>query len=161
MEGMQPSTAVTERKSKSDAEKIASALQSGPKFVTRNATLLDWPLSPAGSFGFSGLVGTRGAVFRVFLEPTMMSQAALTAWVHAEWVRIHAFANGNGRTARLWSNSPAMRYGLPPFVCLRPRPNTGYGGAGAKAMHGNWETTARVFRRLLDKLLREIDFYVK
>jgi len=25
----------------------------------------------------------------------------LCAWTHAEWVRIHPFANGNGRTARL------------------------------------------------------------
>jgi hypothetical protein len=38
------------RKSKTDAEKIASALQSGPKFVTRNATVLDWPTSPSGDF---------------------------------------------------------------------------------------------------------------
>src|SRR5271169_4498928 len=79
----------------------------------------------------------------------------LCAWVHAEWVRIHPFANGNGRTARLWANSLAMRYGLPPFIRLRPRPNAGYGGAGAKAMQGDWQTTARVFRRLLEDLLRE------
>ena len=26
-------------------------------------------------------------------------------WAHAEWVRIHPFANGNGRTARLWANA--------------------------------------------------------
>jgi hypothetical protein len=37
-------------KSKSDAEKIASALQAGPKFVTRNATVLDWPTSPGGEY---------------------------------------------------------------------------------------------------------------
>jgi hypothetical protein len=37
-------------KSKSDAEKIASALQAGPKFVTRNATLVDYPTSPGGEF---------------------------------------------------------------------------------------------------------------
>ena len=40
----------TSRKSKSDAEKIKSALQAGPKFVTRNATVLDWPTSPSGEF---------------------------------------------------------------------------------------------------------------
>jgi len=28
----------------------------------------------------------------------------ICAWVHSEWVRIHPFANGNGRTARLWAN---------------------------------------------------------
>ena len=70
------------------------------------------------------------------------------AWTHAEWVRIHPFANGSGRTARLWANSIAMRYMLPPFVRLRPRPDDGYGGAGASAMHGGWRSTAAVFRRL-------------
>src|ERR1700751_3469686 len=36
--------------SKSDAEKIASAMRAGPKFVTQNATVLDWPTSPGGDF---------------------------------------------------------------------------------------------------------------
>jgi hypothetical protein len=79
----------------------------------------------------------------------------LCAWVHTEWVRIHPFANGNGRTARLWANFIAMRYGLPPFIRLRPRPNFGYGEVGAKAMLGDWEPTAVVFRRLLDAFLDE------
>lgn len=79
----------------------------------------------------------------------------LCAWAHAEWVRIHPFANGNGRTARLWANFLALRYGLPPFVRLRPRPDEGYREAGAKAMQGDWEPTAIVFRRLLDRFLGE------
>jgi hypothetical protein len=37
-------------KSKSDAEKIASALRAGPKFVTRNAAVLDYPTSPSDEF---------------------------------------------------------------------------------------------------------------
>ena len=80
----------------------------------------------------------------------------LCAWVHAEWMRMHPFANGNGRTACLWANSIAMRYGLPPFVRLRPRPNTGYGDAGAKAMQGDWKPTAVVFRTMLADLLDEL-----
>lgn len=76
------------------------------------------------------------------------------AWVHAEWVRIHPFANGNGRTARLWANALAMRYGLPPFVRLRPRPDDGYGEAAAAAMQGNWRPTARAFRFMLQKALQ-------
>ena len=28
----------------------------------------------------------------------------LAAWAHAEWIRIHPFANGNGRTARVWAD---------------------------------------------------------
>ena len=38
------------QKPKSDTEKIASAMQAGPKFVTQNATVLDWPSSPGGEF---------------------------------------------------------------------------------------------------------------
>ncbi len=98
------------------------------------------------------------AMLPIGQEPDADQLAAvvdLCAWVHAEWVRIHPFANGNGRTARLWANFIAMRYALPPFIRLRPRPNFGYGDAGAKAMQGDWKPTAVVFRRLLDAFLDE------
>lgn len=79
----------------------------------------------------------------------------LCAWAHAEWVRIHPFANGNGRTARLWANFLVMRDGLPPFVSLRPRPDEGYEAAGGRAMRGLWEPTAAAFRRMLNRFLEE------
>jgi len=105
------------------------------------------------------LVAELDALLPVGQEPDADQLAAivdLCAWAHAEWVRIHPFANGNGRTARLWANSLAMRYGLPPFIRLRPRPNAGYGDAGAEAMQGDWKPTALVFRRLLDDFLNEL-----
>jgi hypothetical protein len=73
----------------------------------------------------------------------------LAAWAHAEWVRIHPFANGNGRTARIWANLILVRYGIPPAIRLRPRPDDGYGAAGGRAMNGDWQPTADVFRRLV------------
>jgi len=79
----------------------------------------------------------------------------LCAWSHAEWIRIHPFANGNGRTARLWANFLAMRYGLPPFVTLRPRPDDGYEAAGERAMRGRWQPTGAAFRRMLNRFLEE------
>jgi Fic family protein len=91
-------------------------------------------------------------------EPNADQLAAvldLCAWAHAEWVRIHPFANGNGRVARLWANCLAMRYGLPPFIRLRPRPKSGYAESGARAMQRDWKPTAAVFRRLLDAFLDE------
>ena len=78
----------------------------------------------------------------------------LCAFAHAEWVRIHPFANGNGRTARLWAAHIAMRYGIPPFVRLRPRPNDGYAPACTAAMAGQWQQTIPVFRRMFNDLLR-------
>lgn len=102
------------------------------------------------------LIRELDAILPAGQEPDADQLAAvvdLCAWVHAEWIRIHPFANGNGRTARLWANCIAMRYGLPPFIRLRPRPNYGYGDAGAKAMQGDWKPTAIVFRRLLDAFL--------
>jgi hypothetical protein len=76
----------------------------------------------------------------------------LAAWARAEWVRIHPFANGNGRTARMWANAIFMRYGLDPVVRLRPRPDGGYGRAAARAMQGDWRPTAAFFERALTQL---------
>jgi Fic/DOC family len=104
------------------------------------------------------LVAELDAMLPAGQEPDADQLAAivdLSAWAHAEWVRIHPFANGNGRTARLWANCLAMRYGLPPFIRLRPRPNSGCAAAGANAMQGDWKPTAAVFRRLLDDFLGE------
>ena len=58
-------------KSKSDAEKIASAQQAGPQFVTRNATVLDYP---AGSNGWTCLPGFPGAAHD---EPDCFDQVFL------------------------------------------------------------------------------------
>lgn len=71
----------------------------------------------------------------------------LAAWAHAEWVRIHPFANGNGRTARLWANALLMRYGVGPVIRLRPRPDGGYAAAAQSAMHGDWAPTTALFTR--------------
>ena len=85
----------------------------------------------------------------------LLAVVDLCAWVHAEWVRIHPFANGNGRIARLLANFVAMRYGLPPFIRLRPRPDMGYSAASQSAMSGDWKPTARVFEKMLITFLNQ------
>lgn len=82
-------------------------------------------------------------------NPTQI-QAIITAcaWTHAEWVRIHPLCNGNGRIARLWADLIAMRYNLPPFIVLRPRPDGEYANAGYEAMKGNYKPTISVFSAL-------------
>lgn len=74
----------------------------------------------------------------------------VASWAHSEWVRIHPFANGNGRTARIWANFILMRYGIPPVIRLRPRPAAAdYGSASAAAMKGDWGPTVAVFRAMV------------
>ena len=85
-------------------------------------------------------------------------QAVISAcgWAHAEWVRIHPFANGNGRTARILANAIAMRYGLPPFVRLRPRPDgRTYGIVSEQAMFGDYQPTISLFMTMLNDFLSD------
>jgi hypothetical protein len=85
---------------------------------------------------------------------------ALVAVVHGEWVRMHPFANGNGRTARLWAAHLSLRYGLPVFVTLTPRPHdVAYARAAKKSMGrppdfvGDHTEAVAVFAHLLNLTL--------
>jgi fido (protein-threonine AMPylation protein) len=78
---------------------------------------------------------------------------SLCAVLHGEWVRIHPFANGNGRTARLWGNWAALRYGLPPFVTVKPRPGNPYGSAAMASMSGDHTATVAAFDQMLKRRL--------
>ena len=84
-------------------------------------------------------VGSLDQLIRVAAKPTTAGQleavVALAAAVHSRWVCIHPYANGNGRTARVWANWVALRYGLPPFVRIKPRPDgLLYAQAAARSM---------------------------
>lgn len=84
------------------------------------------------------------------LEMDVWEIVRLAAWAHGEWVRIHPFANGNGRTSRLWANYVFCRYGFGPVVKIRPRPGEPYGIAARDSMrHGNHTKTEELFLELL------------
>lgn len=121
------------------SDEVSSALHDFEQRLQSAVALLDEAIAP----GAEPNAGQLSAIIE------------LRAWAHAEWVRIHPFANGNGRTARLWANSLAMRYGLPPFVRLRPRPDGNYGIVSRKAMLGDWEATVALFGELLADFLEE------
>ncbi len=74
----------------------------------------------------------------------------LSAWAHGEWVRIHPFANGNGRTARLLANYILVRFGFGPALSLKPRPDQPYGTAARASMqYGYHKPMEEVIWRLL------------
>jgi Fic family protein len=87
----------------------------------------------------------------------------LCAWAHGEWARIHPFADGNGRTARAWLLWCAARYGLPPFLVLRPRPGlrhpsgrpTPYEMAAEASMSGRHQPMQIVLRDMLADYRRQ------
>jgi fido (protein-threonine AMPylation protein) len=82
------------------------------------------------------------------------SVLTLCAYAHGEWIRIHPFANGNGRTARLWANWCAVRYGLPDFVRLKPRPEElGYAVAATWSMTGDHRRMVAEFDAMLRRRL--------
>lgn len=95
------------------------------------------------------------AVIPVGQDPSVIAPTELhgvltyCAVLHGNWVRIHPFANGNGRTARLWANWSALRYGLPPFVTIKPRPHHPYGAAAAASMAGADQVMLAVMEQML------------
>lgn len=49
------------------------------------------------------------------LDEKTLNPIELAAWTHAEFVRIHPFPDGNGRTARLIMNYQLMKAGFLPI----------------------------------------------
>ena len=103
----------------------------------------DVPAALAGlEAGLNAVVAHLDGVIPVGTQPTAVTDLyailEVAAIAHGEWVRIHPLANGNGRIARLWVNWVAVRYGLPFFLALKPRPaDLVYGAAAAASMRGD------------------------
>ncbi len=90
----------------------------------------------------------------------LQSVISLCAAIHGEWVRIHPFANGNGRMARLWVAFISLRYGLPVFLVVKPRPqDSGYAIAAAASMgrppdfRGDHQPARNLFASMLEVVL--------
>ena len=103
----------------------------------------DVPAALAGlEAGLNAVVAHLDGVIPVSAQPTAVTDLyailEVAAIAHGEWVRIHPLANGNGRIARLWVNWVAVRYGLPFFLALKPRPaDLVYAAAAAASMRGD------------------------
>lgn len=75
--------------------------------------------------------------------------AELAAWLHGEWIRIHPFANGNGRVGRLLANYVLARFRLAPALRLKPRPGPAYEAAARASMRGDHSRMAQWVVELL------------
>jgi fido (protein-threonine AMPylation protein) len=85
---------------------------------------------------------------------------SFAALAHGELLRVHPFANGNGRIARLVVAFIGLRYGMPMFLHIKPRPESDdYLRASRDSMGrppdfvGNHTTTTAVFAHMLADVL--------
>ena len=90
----------------------------------------------------------------------VLALISFTALAHGECLRVHPFANGNGRIARLLVAFICLRYGLPMFLHIKPRPESeDYIRASRDSMGrppdfvGNHTTTTAVFAHMLADVL--------
>jgi hypothetical protein len=90
----------------------------------------------------------------------VLAVLSFTALAHGECLRVHPFANGNGRIARLLVACICLRYGLPMFLHIKPRPESeDYIRASRDSMGrppdfvGNHTTTTAAFARMLADVL--------
>jgi hypothetical protein len=90
----------------------------------------------------------------------ILALISFTALAHGECLRVHPFANGNGRIARLLVAFICLRYGLPMFLHIKPRPESeDYVRASRDSMGrppdfaANHTSTTPVFARMLADVL--------
>lgn len=73
------------------------------------------------------------------------------ARVHADFVKIHPFVDGNGRTARLIMNLELMRGGFPPVVVEKDHRLTYYSALDQAHVEGDYSN----FFKLTEQLVKE------
>jgi hypothetical protein len=86
----------------------------------------------------------------------ILALISFAALAHGECLRVHPFANGNGRVARLMVAFICLRYRLPMFLHIKPRPESDdYIRASRDSMGrppdfvGNHTSTTAVFAHML------------
>ena len=82
----------------------------------------------------------------------------LAAWTHAEFVRIHPFTDGNGRTSRLIMNYQLMAHGFLPVDIPVARRLDYYAALEDYAVRGNLAPFADMIAELEEPAL---DYYIQ
>ena len=82
----------------------------------------------------------------------------VAALLHAEFVKIHPFIDGNGRTARLLMNFEAMKNGYPPIIIKTEQRHSYYDALDKGAMTGNYTDFVKMVTKQAEEML---DLYLK
>ncbi len=81
----------------------------------------------------------------------------LAAWTHAEFVRIHPFQDGNGRTSRLIMNYQLMSYGFLPISIAKENRLNYYNALDKYAAQGNLDDFTNMIAELEEA---QLDKYI-
>lgn len=77
----------------------------------------------------------------------------LAAWTHAEFVKIHPYPDGNGRTSRLIMNYQLMRNGFPAVSVAKENRLAYFNALEAYAVEGNLSLFEEMIAELVDQQL--------
>lgn len=86
-----------------------------------------------------------------------LNDMELAAWTHAEFVRIHPFADGNGRTSRLLMNYQLMSKGFAPIAIAKENCLTYFEALETYAVNKNLQPFADMIAELEEK---QLDRYI-
>ena len=89
---------------------------------------------------------------------TDLNPVELAAWTHAEFVRIHPFEDGNGRTSRLMMNYQLMANGFLPVDIPVTKRLDYYAALEEYAVHGNLAPFAEMVAELEEPAM---DYYIR
>ena len=84
-----------------------------------------------------------------------LNAVELAAWTHAEFVRIHPFVDGNGRTSRMLMNYQLMSAGFLPVSIAKENRLEYYDALEAYGTKGNLQPFADMIGTLEEKRLDE------
>lgn len=85
----------------------------------------------------------------------------LAAWTHAEFVKIHPFPDGNGRTSRLIMNYQLMANGFLPIIIKVEDRLEYYNNLDIYAITGNLQPFIQMITNLEENRLNEINQIIK
>lgn len=87
-----------------------------------------------------------------------LNQIELAAWTHAEFVRIHPFLDGNGRTSRLLMNYQLLANGFPAVSIAKENRLKYFNTLETYAVEGNLAPFADMIAQLVEQ---QLDRYLK
>lgn len=82
----------------------------------------------------------------------------MAAWIHAEFVKVHPFIDGNGRTSRLIMNYQLMADGFLPISILKENRLEYYNALEEYAVNNNLEPFSELIAELEEE---QLDTYIK